>query len=173
MNKGHNQKGKGVLKKTSAGKRKTNERQRDHLWGRRGRISYSDPQLYQKMCCSLFSHASLSPSLSFRLSLSISLFLSLSPLSWPFNSLKRYHEGGGGEGIEGWKEGGRVVLSSPLSLVPAEQKHQLYHPVCVCVCVCVLAHRCADINNYAHLFTSDSAVNNLNSFPFENRLFFL
>lgn len=31
MNKGHNQKGKGVLKKTSAGKRKTNERQRDHL----------------------------------------------------------------------------------------------------------------------------------------------
>lgn len=130
-------------------KKEESERQRDHLWDGGGRISYSDPQLYQKMCCSLFSRC-LSSLLSF------SLYLSFSPLSWPFNSLKRYRE----EGVT--VKGGFYPLLS-VSVVPAEQKHQLNRPVCVR----------ADINNHSRLFTNDSAVNNLNSFPFGNRVSFI
>lgn len=141
---------------------------RETICGDRGqRISYRDPQLYQKMCCSLFSHAS--PSLS--LFLSFSLYLFLSPLSWPFNSLKRYCEGEDRGSRDGRREGGLFYPLLSVSLVPVEQKQQLYLPVCVCVCVCVYCWLMVaqDINNYAHLFISDSAVNNLNSFPFGNR----
>lgn len=64
--------------------------------------------------------------------------------------------------------GGRVVLSSPLCLSGASRTKTPTLPPCVCACVCAFI---VDINNHARLFTNDSAVNNLNSFPFENRLF--
>lgn len=135
---------------------------------------------YIKKCV---AHCSLMPPFPFFcLSLSISFFLSL---SWPFNSLKRYCEGEEKGPRDGWKEGGLFYPLLSVSLVPAEQKHQLYHPVCVSecmwarVCACVWASEWVrrliveqDINNRVRLFTDDSAVNNLNRFPFENRLFF-
>lgn len=171
---------KGVLREWSAARRKMNERHRDHLWGQRGRISNSDPQLYQKMCCSLFSHASLSLFLSF----SLYLFLSLPLLAIQLTEALLW---GGGEGTEGWMEGGRAVLSSPLCLSDASRTKTPTLPPCVClwvhvgvcVCACVWASEWVrrliveqDINNRIRLFTDDSAVNNLNRFPFENRLFF-
>lgn len=100
------------------------------------------------------------PCLSFSLTLSVVLSPSLSfPMSWSFYSLKRYREGEGGgvrrgEGIEGWTEGGRVVLSSPLRLSSASRTKNTKSSASVCVCVCVRpAKKRENINNHARGFT--------------------
>lgn len=74
---------------------KKRERGREGTFeGTEGRISYSDPQLYQKNVLHI-----VLPCLSFSPTLSVVLSTSLSfPLSWSFYSLKRYREREGGWG---------------------------------------------------------------------------
>lgn len=113
-------------------------RDRETIWGDRGEgLATATLSCIKKMCCSLFSLASL-----FSHSFCHSLFLSfsLSPLSWPFKSLKRYREEGRREeGFEGWEEGGCFILSS-LSLQCQQNKNTNSTAPRECVCVwCVFA----------------------------------
>lgn len=133
---------KGVLGEWSAARREMNERHRDHLWGRRGRISNSDPQLYQKMCCSLFSHASLSLFLSFPLY----LFLSSPLLAVQLTEALLW---GGGEGTEGWIEGEGCFILSSLSLWCQQNKNSNSTTLCVSLSVCVCVSKWVSVSAHS------------------------
>lgn len=126
-------------------------KERDHLGGQREGLASATLSYIKKMCCALFSLAS--PFLLLFLSFSLPLSF---PLSWPFYSLKRYREGGGGEerGMrDGRKEGELFYPLLSVSPVPAEQKHKIYRS---CARVCLAKN----INDHAHTFTHESAANN-------------
>lgn len=137
--KGTQSKGKRRVKAEQCRKKKKRMRDRETIWGDRGEgLATATLSYIKKMCCSLFSLASLFP-------LTLSVVLSLPPpppLSWPFNSLKRYREGGskrGDRGMEGGREG--CFILSSLSLGASRTKTPTL-PLCVCVRVCLYVSVC-------------------------------
>lgn len=141
-------------------------RDRETIWGDRGEgLATATLSHIKKMCCSLFSLASL-----FSHSFCHSLFLSFSLPPCPGRSSHwsvTVRKGGGKRGLrDGRRE---VVLSSPLCLSSASRTKTLTLLLRAFVClVCVRTN----INKHARLFTNDSAVNNLNSFTFGNSFSF-
>lgn len=115
-------------------------RDRETIWGDGGEGLATATLSYIKKCvahCSLFASLSLLLSLC----LSLSLFLSLPPC--PGRSThSSVTMRGGREGIEGWKEGGRVVLSSSLCLCGASRTKTPTLPLCVCASVNVCVRVC-------------------------------